>query len=425
LQETLLGRQADFVCGHKSLGRDELFRAFEVIVENFDVLHNLLDSKYGIRLSVSASNVINGLRDLHLAREAEKPSNFLQSFYGTMSSVVTNPRDYIFSRLGMVTDSHIAVPNYTDSVEEIYTRFVLRHIIANKSLEIALFDTCPRQYRSLPSWVPDWSAHFCAMRIDDRPHVEMDRIGAYDVACNAHEFIDARGSLDLGKPLICSGYTCDVIDGVSATGESAWAGASDYRPGSQPVSFTSAYATQPDTYEALWRSLTCVCFQTWLDLTPPNVGKRLALAMLKVDNELDSIEQTDVENRNESRFQAYYRNIREFQICGIAIRDWARKEALGEPPVENWSLEKNMVDSIHFRRLITTRRGLIGLAPCESEPGDEIVMLLGSILLVVLRRYANQHYKVVGAAYIHGLMEGRGFELLESEGKQLQDFPLL
>ncbi|KAK8029343.1 hypothetical protein PG991_006399 [Apiospora marii] len=60
------------------------------------------------------------------------------------------------------------------------------------------------------------------------------------------------------------------------------------------------------------------------------------------------------------------------------------------------------------RRLITTKKGYIGLAPRETRVGDVILVLQGYCAPIVARR--GQRWRVVGDAYIHGVMEGEAFD---------------
>ena len=73
------------------------------------------------------------------------------------------------------------------------------------------------------------------------------------------------------------------------------------------------------------------------------------------------------------------------------------------------------------RRMVITERGFIGLAPRDSNLGDEIHILLGSPTPFILRpldepfRMEDQtetlpYYTVVGNAYVHNIMFGEAFK---------------
>ena len=61
------------------------------------------------------------------------------------------------------------------------------------------------------------------------------------------------------------------------------------------------------------------------------------------------------------------------------------------------------------RSFLTTREGYIGLAPKAAKPGDQICVLLGCTMPLVLRPTSGLQYKVVGECHVHGLQEGEAF----------------
>lgn len=61
------------------------------------------------------------------------------------------------------------------------------------------------------------------------------------------------------------------------------------------------------------------------------------------------------------------------------------------------------------RSFIETREGYIGLAPRIAQPGDQVCVLLGCRMPLLLRPAPNLQYQVIGACYIHGMMQGEAF----------------
>ena len=58
------------------------------------------------------------------------------------------------------------------------------------------------------------------------------------------------------------------------------------------------------------------------------------------------------------------------------------------------------------RSFFTTDGGYIGLAPIDTKPGDQVCILLGCQLPLVLRPCGDGYHKVVGECYIDGFMDG-------------------
>lgn len=61
------------------------------------------------------------------------------------------------------------------------------------------------------------------------------------------------------------------------------------------------------------------------------------------------------------------------------------------------------------RVIIRTVKGYIGLAPETTKKGDTITLLEGGRLPLILRRN-GEHWSIVGDCYIHGLMNGEGYD---------------
>jgi hypothetical protein len=61
--------------------------------------------------------------------------------------------------------------------------------------------------------------------------------------------------------------------------------------------------------------------------------------------------------------------------------------------------------SLVGRRFVTTNTGYLGLAVEAAEKGDIVAIILGCHFPVLLRAHED-HYRVIGECYIHGLMDG-------------------
>jgi hypothetical protein len=62
--------------------------------------------------------------------------------------------------------------------------------------------------------------------------------------------------------------------------------------------------------------------------------------------------------------------------------------------------------TVGARRLIRTQGKLIGVAPLDSRLGDEVWILAGASTPFVLRPLDSGHRRLIGDAYIHGMMHG-------------------
>ena len=91
--------------------------------------------------------------------------------------------------------------------------------------------------------------------------------------------------------------------------------------------------------------------------------------------------------------------------------------------------EKVVVEYLHrvqavvwMRRLIVTaERETLGLVPAKAKKTDLICILAGCSVPVVLRkieadkRTGEIYYKLIGECYVHGMMDGEAFRVLQSK----------
>ena len=62
------------------------------------------------------------------------------------------------------------------------------------------------------------------------------------------------------------------------------------------------------------------------------------------------------------------------------------------------------------RRMFRTSSGYIGLAPALAWKGDEVVLLQGGRVPLILRRVRkSEKWNLIGDCYVHGIMKGEGF----------------
>ena len=61
------------------------------------------------------------------------------------------------------------------------------------------------------------------------------------------------------------------------------------------------------------------------------------------------------------------------------------------------------------RQLIATKSGTVGLGLRKCASGDEVWILPGARVFIVLRSTDRGTHTLVGDAYIHGFMDGEAF----------------
>lgn len=62
------------------------------------------------------------------------------------------------------------------------------------------------------------------------------------------------------------------------------------------------------------------------------------------------------------------------------------------------------------KRLIATIRGYVGAVPISTRPGDLVSLLPGARVPFILRARSDGRFRLVGEAYVHGIMQGEAFD---------------
>jgi hypothetical protein len=91
----------------------------------------------------------------------------------------------------------------------------------------------------------------------------------------------------------------------------------------------------------------------------------------------------------------------------------------GGSPALTGPMLKPLEDIHRARRanLFTTAGGYLGANLCRLMPGDEMYLLFGCRMPVVLRSIGEGVHRLIGTVFVCGLMDGEGMEELESSGR--------
>jgi hypothetical protein len=118
-------------------------------------------------------------------------------------------------------------------------------------------------------------------------------------------------------------------------------------------------------------------------------------------------------------FEQHYANFCAYRLQKAAI--WGpdlSENVKGSLELNQGNADQYMQDvqwSSANRAFFCTEQGHIGLGPWIMENGDECWLPLGSTVPFVLRPIDEGRYKVLGQAYVNGMMEGEAVEGLGEE----------
>jgi hypothetical protein len=237
------------------------------------------------------------------------------------------------------------------------------------------------------------------------------------------------------------GFCLDTIDGLGG----AW---SDWSPGwksgnavAQPRLQRSIYGTAEDTYHAIWKTVMA----GYSEIRQDDFAKLFARQCCYLEaayqqniashshGDLASIEIMSPDFDTPRPFNSWYLKNQCMTFGCKTLQSWT--ETFNQVPSnvggivhpiqhKFWpEFESAYLDANYHRRMVTTTKGYIGLAPEQTSPGDIVCFFLGGRMPVILRP-VDQHWEFIGECYIHGVMFGEAIDDLENGQYELRDFEI-
>ena len=320
----------------------------------------------------------------------------------------TDERDKIYSILGLLDPAISAgvTPDYSLSVQQVYTDFIKSVINTSKRLDHIVFRDISAE-QGWPSWVPDWRKPYQRHHLKGYPY----HLASRDIPAR-FRFIKEQKDRTY---LACSGFQVDTVDGIAA----------------EPT--LNSHATEPGTFFDGYRSQTLEAIENTFSMGNPVMsGDRLWDIpwnwSCETDDSLAGIHSNPrllkvLQSRYFERWDKFRRHNEDFCIGGQKLRTFfPQSDGHGVDIARALENVRYTVQLLDNRALITTRTGYVGLAPVETCPGDVVAILLGCCWPVVLRPCDDGHYQLIGECYIHGLMDGEIFDRQQDEHLSEQEF---
>lgn len=325
----------------------------------------------------------------------------------------TDPRDKIYGFMALIHPYFVKdlKPNYELSVEEVYINFCVTVIQASQSLDILSYCNWTPDRNTTPSWVPDWNR---------KTHIAGPFLAVTLGKARNSYFAGGPGFLadlipvqspDKKLKVLC--LMTDQIDGLSMN---RLFDSSDAKP-TQPATNNNHYGDFEGCRKALWRTFLCNRDRKSTILQP---GDGDAIALMEVPLPEDNWTWT----RNEELFYTFIAHNNRFHVAGKPLGQYFTRKIpycqhnielrTKQDSREEWFLQA-AVGNVCKNRLFTTHMGLVGICPLSVKSGDLVSVLLGCSLPLVLRPHGDD-FRVIGACYAHGIMEGE-FGDLFSNGK--------
>ncbi|KAB2571719.1 hypothetical protein DBV05_g9627 [Lasiodiplodia theobromae] len=350
---------------------------------------------------------------LSISSDKHDPVSFLHLLSLTRQFKVSDARDRIYALLGLpTTDSDpengelYVDPDYTKTLPEVYETLARKTLLSSQGLRtLSTVQHGLEVEETLPSWVPQW-----------------DRLFTYALAQGGTSLKNFAASATLpivvprffGSLLVVEGLEFDAVTWVS----DILPDAVDSHPKLEYLntvwdtvtSFMHTYPDGTDIYTAFCWTVTAgkdwygmlvedevehladfaACQEAYFASPLPDAGMRERLTLSHV---------------HESRRQMVMNLPREQFYRAIAAS--APTNRRGDADADRFVTA--MAYACRFRRFFITRKGFFGIGPPCLKRDDLVCILNGGIVPFVLR-HREEHYKLVGDAYIYGIMNGEACE---------------
>ncbi|KAK1836081.1 heterokaryon incompatibility protein 6, OR allele [Podospora conica] len=341
----------------------------------------------------------------------------------------TDPQDKIFALLGLISGDVRALEiqaDYRASAEDVFRHATKRLLENSRNLDVLglCYPYKTRTVRTLPSWVPDWgSTAFVAY-----PMMEDSKRNPRSTHASKHHSAQVNWE-DGNDALIIDGHSQGTIAHLSRVrpeinDDEMWDGeevtVTDDAPFRQTLSELKA------ALGMLWDNVAMMIgplaiYLEWeefvMQQNPTNPGQGAGDAMLIYC--LTLCTGTLAPGGISETYQMFKTWMEKFAPIR-KLRRWKLDEGKKTYRLlsligyikSTWSDYGEFVNyTIHTeeRRLGTTSNGYLALLPKLTEIGDELVILKGGRVPVVLRPRDDGSMQFIGEAYVQGIMDGEAF----------------
>ncbi|OLN86060.1 Heterokaryon incompatibility protein 6, OR allele 6 [Colletotrichum chlorophyti] len=435
-QEAVLARRITYHCGDYSLLDSVMYDFASGYVRNTSTQHgNDVTGPWARQtrtdLQLELDTAVN--RALHLRRFQERTRReklpFDEVALEFRNRVAKNPRDKVYGLLGMSRGVNKASVNYSlgpQVVFEITTREVLSYH-GNLNVLSQCDNESPNPARSavegkatagLPSWVPDWGKD--SIQLGSGLNLVGYRFSFLNAYCASGRLKYVASRDDTLGTLGVPGVLVDRIDRVGERVREKvihhdakmileWRNMAGIdREGNRP------YVAGKTMVDSFWRTLL-------LDIDPlavlPADARNLA-GRMRAGPEIDSMHQG-----------YWYQEL--LHLGGIS----SQRPTLKPSKVDVF--DDHITKTTTGRRFFISKLGYIGLAPAAARVGDKVCVLAGGKMPFIVRDLERSgqtprtstfktetNCRLIGDAYVHGLMDGEAIAMVDKGNRGLEIFRL-
>ncbi len=416
VQEVVVARRVTVLCGPDEISWKTFRRGLSAAVfwdARFSrtVIAVQRDDHITLRLKALAEPV---------QPEANEPSwsFLLRLLVRYRSRKSTDPRDKVYALLGLVLRHYDQIdvsPSYEASKADLYIRIAL--LILRRARDLRLLQACCSstndQCLTLPSWAPDW-AHADSLQ---KPLLELTDGSKRDLRasrCSVSTFRSGPNSSVIGV----SGH---IIDSVQKIGDIL--PLSDSEGMHIVLSHDNAGLPEWDAKTLNERLVSLLdqikVFQRWERISqvrqdstdsPSTFWQTLCAGKFKRDHTVTAeLYQKWIASLTSMRtlLEAGIRMLDATDSAGAAYQFLPMLKSNWSTWLQN-SEFTDLLDHSYNRRFAVTYKGYHCLTPPSARKSDMIAVFRGGDVPFVIREYGDD-WKLIGEAYVHGIMDGEAF----------------
>jgi hypothetical protein len=394
VQEVILASNVALFCGEWSLPWDDFFDALKICrqalkdeLQSLGLHYRLLkhdEAAYALGLKRQAKMMF----DAPLMGAHSKMLNLLDHFWYTTS---TRKLDKLFALLGLASDcgSSVFNPDYDSSEETVIRRYAKQFIRAGQALELMYRAGLSRSY-PFASWIPNWTSQRMPRTISSWRSINgVFSAGGKHDPCHA-EIRDSEPAV-----LSISGLSFDHVIEIGP----------DKRGSTDVVSFINSLRASIEKVKG--GPYTGEMRQNIKIELPIGAAKRPHLSRR---NSLAIDHGAPEEHLWPEKLSKMLPSISTRADMTAFFKNKPRNER--EIAFSYWQTAAEFADRLGNATFCRTSKGYLGLVPGGVQVGDELAIFKGGAVPFVFRKLGDQDtFKLVGEAYIHGMMHGEALEL--------------
>ena len=397
VQESCLARSLRVMCGNLDLPWDAFDAAILILSQH---AFSMSDEESGYLVSEESKGllhfVLHAYKHFHIlnimvesyhkhSKTKEWP-DILEVMHRSRKTQCKDPRDKLYSVLGMSNNTLGVKVNYSLPVGEIYCNLARDYILKHGDLRLLSYCSTENSSVAVPSWVPDWTAaNDYAHRL---PQCGIAESGMKDVRKEPVHPMTSEHHLSLrfsaeGQELLIRALPLDHIEYIPS-----------------------------DKIGSHFEEVLRVKYQLrrWAELKHKESN---CLPWIRSDGctycETDNSGQSDISiylPTNESLEEAYIQT-----LCVSAMSEKDSPYQMRSSSKAHMLKDENLTEVLVFnlmpqllrRKFAVSNQGILLLVPYATVLGDILTVVVGSEIPIILRKNADK-YTLVGQCYARGFM---------------------